>query len=445
LTVRGTKLGFVTAHLEAHEGTQHYENRCANITEILGGAKVGPKPKIYDVSLYAHHTFVFGDLNFRVDLPLPQTPHEEKVDFVKEKIETKDWKYLNDHDELHKALREQKCLGGFQTLTCNFPPTFKVKREQGLVYNPQRLPSYTDRILWKSLDGIEVNIRPFAYHPCPGFVTSDHKPVRGAFSVKPPRAALSSYSQRKQQGNELQSLYVGGDRQVGDRSLHIFCSDLRADLSASNADPEALNPYFSLTSQPLDVIPFKIRKKKFAAGISIKGPKKSSEQYRSYLRSQAVSLFDAVDEATGNQRMTVRQQNKMWPRTSIKKSTLHPSWCDQKELHVSLNHDIHSLDQLAGAFLYATCFHDDPLGADRSIGTAVFNLQKLLVENGGVAGMCEIELNEPLLKNGRVQGSMSCKLEFWWFAKSQAKKPPRQIKIRSVWTDVFGGLFGSQK
>mmetsp|Transcript_27837 Transcript_27837/g.39838 ORF Transcript_27837/g.39838 Transcript_27837/m.39838 type:complete len:144 (+) Transcript_27837:1175-1606(+) len=143
--------------------------------------------------------------------------------------------------------------------------------------------------------------------------------------------------------------------------------------------------------------------------------------------------------------MTVRQQNKMWPRTSIKKSTLHPSWCDQKELHVSLNHDIHSLDQLAGAFLYATCFHDDPLGADRSIGTAVFNLQKLLVENGGVAGMCEIELNEPLLKNGRVQGSMSCKLEFWWFAKSQAKKPPRQIKIRSVWTDVFGGLFGSQK
>jgi len=149
LTLRETKFGFVTAHLEAHEGIKHYENRCGNIAEILGGAKVGPKPKYHDISLYAHHTFFFGDLNFRVDLRVGNLyelssimTHGDKVDYIRSKIETKDWSYLNSNDELCKALRDKDCLVGFQTLPCDFPPTFKVKREAGLVYNPQRCPRY---------------------------------------------------------------------------------------------------------------------------------------------------------------------------------------------------------------------------------------------------------------------------------------------------------------
>ncbi len=149
LTLRETKFGFVTAHLEAHEGIKHYENRCGNIAEILGGAKVGPKPKYHDISLYAHHTFFFGDLNFRVDLRVGNLyelssimTHGDKVDYIRSKIETKEWSYLNSNDELCKALRDKDCLVGFQTLPCDFPPTFKVKREAGLVYNPQRCPRY---------------------------------------------------------------------------------------------------------------------------------------------------------------------------------------------------------------------------------------------------------------------------------------------------------------
>ena len=144
MTIRGTRLAFVTAHLEAHEGTEHYENRCANITDILGGAKVGPRPRHHDVSLYAHHTFVCGDLNYRVVLPeLPSLmPHEEQVEFVKEIVEREDWAYLNNADELGKALRQKDCLVGFQTLPCHFCPTFKVKRAEGWVYNSKRIPRY---------------------------------------------------------------------------------------------------------------------------------------------------------------------------------------------------------------------------------------------------------------------------------------------------------------
>lgn len=44
--------------------------------------------------------------------------------------------------------------------------------------------SYTDRILWKSAHGMANDVVPFLYEPCPGFTTSDHKPVRGGYLVK---------------------------------------------------------------------------------------------------------------------------------------------------------------------------------------------------------------------------------------------------------------------
>lgn len=44
--------------------------------------------------------------------------------------------------------------------------------------------SYTDRILWKSADGMVNNVIPLLYEPCPEFITSDHKPIRGGFAVK---------------------------------------------------------------------------------------------------------------------------------------------------------------------------------------------------------------------------------------------------------------------
>ena len=44
--------------------------------------------------------------------------------------------------------------------------------------------SYTDRILWKSAHGMEDNVVPFLYEPCPDFITSDHKPIRGGYKVK---------------------------------------------------------------------------------------------------------------------------------------------------------------------------------------------------------------------------------------------------------------------
>lgn len=251
LTVRGTRLSFMTCHLEAHEGAHHYVNRNKNLAEILGGAKPDPDYYMLDTTIYSHHMFVCGDLNYRIKFskeedvvgggsggvgedggggnkPITKqktTRHDSKYSkdakeegeadngshFAQAKtlVEEKKWKELNSGDELAMALKKRDCLTGFKTLPCNFPPTFKVSREAGYVYNEKRTPryehcvralfacatvsaqksyfnlhSYTDRILWKSTDDMNGNIIPMLYEPCPDFITSDHKPIRGGFAVK---------------------------------------------------------------------------------------------------------------------------------------------------------------------------------------------------------------------------------------------------------------------
>jgi hypothetical protein len=67
-----------------------------------------------------------------------------------------------------------------------FKPTFKVKKAYDLSYNPARIPSWCDRVLWKSLPGFANMITSTLYEACPHYKTSDHKPVRAGFTVRLP-------------------------------------------------------------------------------------------------------------------------------------------------------------------------------------------------------------------------------------------------------------------
>lgn len=64
--LRGTRLSFMTAHLEAHEGETHYMNRNKNLAEIFAGAKTDPNYNLHDATVISHHMFVCGDLNYRI-------------------------------------------------------------------------------------------------------------------------------------------------------------------------------------------------------------------------------------------------------------------------------------------------------------------------------------------------------------------------------------------
>lgn len=114
----GTVFSFMSCHLEAHEGMSKYAARCSSLSEILKGTKKYALPSIYpDASLATHFCFVLGDLNFR-------TRHKgriksaEQLEDVNQLVEEKNWKELNEADELRMALEKKETLHGFQTLLC---------------------------------------------------------------------------------------------------------------------------------------------------------------------------------------------------------------------------------------------------------------------------------------------------------------------------------------
>lgn len=179
-----TRVSFVTAHLAAHEGDSYYKARCDNIESILNEAKTFDDLTSVrlEVTAVSHHTFFLGDLNFRTRFP-GDMAKEEKLKKVNEMIDRGDLLQLYELDELKKGLEEEDFLVGFKTLRCTFAPTFKVERQKGLVYKDQRVPSWTDRILFHSSPGLEERLRQLSYEACTDFATSDHKPIRGAFSL----------------------------------------------------------------------------------------------------------------------------------------------------------------------------------------------------------------------------------------------------------------------
>lgn len=100
---------------------------------------------------------------------------------------------LHSADELLTELGAGRVFAGWQTTPPTFKPTFKLT--PGLrkcEYDRKRVPSWCDRVLWKSLPGAAGCIEQYEYVACPNFVTSDHKPVRAAFRIQIPKTAANA-------------------------------------------------------------------------------------------------------------------------------------------------------------------------------------------------------------------------------------------------------------
>ena len=136
MTIRKTRLAFITAHLAAHEGEKYYLKRNQDITSILSGGKIGR----LDPSLSSHHCFIFGDLNYRLTFPPEDGDRSMITKKVVDLVNDENWRKLNELDELKKGLEEKEVMVGFKTPLCIFPPTFKLKRQIGFNYICQRVP-----------------------------------------------------------------------------------------------------------------------------------------------------------------------------------------------------------------------------------------------------------------------------------------------------------------
>jgi hypothetical protein len=475
LLVNGTtRLSFLTAHLEAHEGASKYRTRCSTVADILGGTK--QQHKLHDVSLTSHFSFVMGDLNFRTELPDgDQMSDEEHGRAVRELVAARDWAALNDIDELHRALRQKDCLVGYRTLPCNFPPTFKVERRAGYHYTDKRRPSYTDRILWKANHELDDRARPLLYESIGNFASSDHKPVRAAFSIElnEPFAFRPKMSRRRSVMNlgwgmkRRGSSGGGGVGRTARRSgnievahkerMHLFLSNMQCNI-APQAASSAPNPYICLVSDPEGSLRYAVKSR------------------WSFLKK--IVLRHGSKELTRSLKKTA----KGWPRSSSKKQTYQPEW-DEEEIHVEVK--THGPDgaplDLTGAMLHLTVMDKKQSSDDVVLGSFTFNLVNLVRKcrpsseessrriiqtrtarrtshaarhSGGgrrmsLAGMGKrmstiftgksgdvseeldeedgedpittIHIDEPLLRNGVETGRIRCQLEAWWMDEATAK------------------------
>jgi hypothetical protein len=381
-----TRVSFLTAHLEAHEGAAKFATRCRSLGDILSGTT--PKhPVAHDVSMTSHFSFCLGDLNFRTDLPDAvnddDDTHRSRVNAL---VRQRDWDSINNADELHRALKKKQCLVGFDTLFCNFPPTFKVERREGFVYNEKRRPSYTDRVLWKCSHKLRNNVQPHVYESVDNFVSSDHKPVRLAATIKlnepfTMKARLNTSLNRRgsimnlmgrgpasrASLRERESPVVQGSpeatpptNEAGDGRLQLILSKLKCVSLNSELPPTT---YVTVLSTPETLL-----RRKHTLGWRMRLP--------------AVLGRSAKRLKIGGRRSTdVERYTFGWPRTSRMPTTFEPDW-GHEEIAVPIrthNSDGSPID-LTGAMLRFSLVD----AADHSIiGTFSFNLVSLLTQLKG--------------------------------------------------------------
>jgi hypothetical protein len=210
---RGTSLCFVGSHLAAHEGIKYCRKRNADAAQIQRGARVGNKEVSFDSQF--DHVFWGGDLNYRQENPswwsdpalyasgakADSIDHQGKLYMVKQAVAAKDWQTLEANDELRREMALGNVYSGWSDALQferdisehGFLPTFKMQRGRRYDFFSQRVPSFTDRVLWKSAPGS-------GELPCPAAPPTQNAPLHwhtaNAFSPQqnacsPPRAVAA--------------------------------------------------------------------------------------------------------------------------------------------------------------------------------------------------------------------------------------------------------------
>jgi phosphatidylinositol-bisphosphatase len=181
-----TSLLFTNCHLAAHQDKM--KERTENMRRILQDSplrrcKSGEKGAAYSKASAGIHeeydrVFLFGDLNPRLNAERTQ---------VDEWIQENAMSKLLGVDQLLPLLSGKEPSEGeilwnaFKEQEIEFPPTYKFDKGTDAydTGKKQRVPSWTDRILWKNDEGIKA----LTYGSVSSMYTSDHRPVYAQFEA----------------------------------------------------------------------------------------------------------------------------------------------------------------------------------------------------------------------------------------------------------------------
>uniref|UniRef100_UPI00398F58AF phosphatidylinositol 3,4,5-trisphosphate 5-phosphatase 1 n=1 Tax=Pristiophorus japonicus TaxID=55135 RepID=UPI00398F58AF len=179
----GTPFGFVNSHLTS--GSEKKLRRNQNYINILRFLNLGDKKlSPFDITNRFTHLFWLGDLNYRVEFPT------QEAENIVEKIRQQQYQELLAKDQLIMEKNDKKIFLQFHEEEITFPPSYRYDRDSRDMYNyikqkatglKYNLPSWCDRVLWKSYPNVHVMCQ--SYGCTTDIVTSDHSPVFATFEV----------------------------------------------------------------------------------------------------------------------------------------------------------------------------------------------------------------------------------------------------------------------
>ena len=166
-----TSFALITSHLAA--GTTAIAERFNDYTTIMQGMVFTRNYSIQDHD----HVIWFGDLNYRIDLPNGQ---------CRSLIEHGAFDELAKKDQLKLEMRDKGAFLEFNEGAVKFYPTYKFDKGTSNydLSEKERVPSWTDRVLYLSLRKKRNDLKQLNYNSVMDVYLSDHKPVYSTFEVK---------------------------------------------------------------------------------------------------------------------------------------------------------------------------------------------------------------------------------------------------------------------
>uniref|UniRef100_A0A4W3I2V9 phosphatidylinositol-3,4,5-trisphosphate 5-phosphatase n=1 Tax=Callorhinchus milii TaxID=7868 RepID=A0A4W3I2V9_CALMI len=182
LMFNGTSFGFVNSHLTS--GAPKKLRRNQNYINILRLLTLGDKRlNPFDITNRFTHLFWLGDLNYRVDFPASEAEN------IIQKIKQQQYQELLVKDQLTLEKNDGKIFLQFQ-LEMSGTLYYKIVRLIVIfwmlifIFSLQikfNLPSWCDRVLWKSYPMVHVMCQ--SYGCTNDIMTSDHSPVFATYEV----------------------------------------------------------------------------------------------------------------------------------------------------------------------------------------------------------------------------------------------------------------------
>ncbi|UJR35353.1 hypothetical protein I4U23_028111 [Adineta vaga] len=169
LVLHNTSICFICAHFTA--GQNEYNERNKDYKSIMEKLSFPPPSR----ALWHDHIFFLGDFNYRLTISRTQVEHL---------VRNESFMQLLEYDQLRNEHAEGKVFREFREGPVNFPPTYKYDIGSDVYDTSEkaRTPSYTDRILWRSISS-DVQCKQL-YYGRAEVKTSDHRPVSSMFDAE---------------------------------------------------------------------------------------------------------------------------------------------------------------------------------------------------------------------------------------------------------------------